>query len=95
MPRTMRTTPVPTSSLTPFRSRLRDAEKRLPSRIEERTLLPMQLNEQAHATMLAGNLGEPAHVSGLAIRLAMVTGAGDRFAAVSYTHLTLPTNREV
>ena len=40
----------------------------------------MQLNEQAPATTLARSLGEPAHVSGLAIRLASVTGASDRFA---------------
>jgi len=40
----------------------------------------MELNEQAPTTTLARSLGEPAHVSGLAIRLARVTGAGDRFA---------------
>lgn len=40
----------------------------------------MELNEQAPAATLARNLGEPAHVSGLAIRLARVTGAGERLS---------------
>ena len=41
-------------------------------------LLPMELKEQAPATTLARKLGDTAHVSGLAIRLARLSGAGDR-----------------
>ncbi len=40
-------------------------------------LLPMELNEQPTRITLARKMGTPAHVSGLAIRLARVTGAGD------------------
>jgi hypothetical protein len=42
------------------------------------TLLPMELKEQASATTLAHKLGDTAHVSGLAIRLAQLSGTGDR-----------------
>jgi len=38
----------------------------------------MELNEQAPAVTLARKLGDTAHVSGLAIRLARLSGAGDR-----------------
>lgn len=38
----------------------------------------MELKEQAPATTLARKLGDTAHVSGLAIRLARLSGAGDR-----------------
>jgi hypothetical protein len=38
----------------------------------------MELNEQAPATTLARKLGDTAHVSGLAIRLARLSGARDR-----------------
>lgn len=38
----------------------------------------MELNEQALATTLARKLGDTTHVSGLAIRLARLSGAGDR-----------------
>ncbi len=38
----------------------------------------MELKEQAPVTSLAHRLGTPAHVSGLAIRLARSSGAGDR-----------------
>jgi len=38
----------------------------------------MELKEQAPATTLARRLATPAHVSGLAIRLAHSSGAGDR-----------------
>ncbi len=38
----------------------------------------MELKEQAVAPTLAARLGETAHVSGLAIRLAQVSGAGER-----------------
>ena len=38
----------------------------------------MELNEQAPAATLARRLGDTAHVSGLAIRLARLSGAGDR-----------------
>jgi hypothetical protein len=40
----------------------------------------MELKEQAPVATLARRLGTPAHVSGLAIRLARFTGAGDRLA---------------
>jgi len=42
------------------------------------TLVPMELKEQAPVTTLARQLGEIAHVSGLAIRLAKSSGAGER-----------------
>jgi hypothetical protein len=42
------------------------------------TVLPVELNEQASVATLARKLGETAHVSGLAIRLARLSGAGDR-----------------
>jgi hypothetical protein len=38
----------------------------------------MELKDQAPATTLARKLGDTAHVSGLAIRLARLSGAGDR-----------------
>ena len=38
----------------------------------------MELKEQTPATTLARRLGDTAHVSGLAIRLARASGAGDR-----------------
>ena len=38
----------------------------------------MELKEQAPATTLARRLGDTAHVSGLAIRLARLSGAGER-----------------
>jgi hypothetical protein len=38
----------------------------------------VELKDQAPQTTLARRLGEPAHVSGLAIRLARLSGAGDR-----------------
>ena len=38
----------------------------------------MELKEQAPAVTLARRLGDTAHVSGLAIRLARLSGAGDR-----------------
>lgn len=38
----------------------------------------MELKEQASAPTLARKLGDTAHVSGLAIRLARLSGAGDR-----------------
>jgi hypothetical protein len=38
----------------------------------------MELKEQAPPTTLARKLGDTAHVSGLAIRLARLSGAGDR-----------------
>lgn len=38
----------------------------------------MELKEQATATTLARRLGDTAHVSGLPIRLARLSGAGDR-----------------
>ena len=38
----------------------------------------MELKEQASADTLARKLGDIAHVSGLAIRLAQLSGAGDR-----------------
>jgi hypothetical protein len=38
----------------------------------------MELNEPAPATALARKLGDTAHVSGLAIRLARLSGAADR-----------------
>ena len=38
----------------------------------------MELNEQASVTTLARKLGDTAHVSGLAIRLARASGAGNR-----------------
>jgi hypothetical protein len=38
----------------------------------------MELKEQAPAATLARRLGDTAHVSGLAIRLARLSGAGDR-----------------
>ena len=38
----------------------------------------MELKEQASTTTLARRLGDTAHVSGLAIRLARLSGAGDR-----------------
>ena len=38
----------------------------------------MELNEQAPFITLARKLGDTAHVSGLAIRLARLSGAGDR-----------------
>ena len=38
----------------------------------------MELKEQAHVTTLASKLGDTAHVSGLAIRLARLSGAGNR-----------------
>lgn len=38
----------------------------------------MELKEQAPATTLARKLGDTAHISGLAIRLARLSGAGDR-----------------
>ncbi len=38
----------------------------------------MELKEQTPTTTLARKLGETAHVSGLAIRLARLSGAGDR-----------------
>lgn len=38
----------------------------------------MELKEQAPAATLARKLGDTAHVSGLAIRLARLSGAGDR-----------------
>lgn len=38
----------------------------------------MELKEQAREATLARRLGTPAHVSGLAIRLARLTGAGHR-----------------
>ncbi len=38
----------------------------------------MELNERAPATTLARRLGDTAHVSGLAIRLQRLSGAGDR-----------------
>jgi len=38
----------------------------------------MELREQAPSASLAHKLGVPAHVSGLAIRLARASGAGDR-----------------
>jgi hypothetical protein len=38
----------------------------------------MELKEQAPATTLARKLGDVAHVSGLAIQLARLSGAGDR-----------------
>lgn len=38
----------------------------------------MELKEQAPVTTLARKLGDTAHVSGLAIRLARLSGAGDR-----------------
>ena len=38
----------------------------------------MELKEQAPAATLAHRLGDTAHVSGLAIRLARLSGAGDR-----------------
>ena len=38
----------------------------------------MELKDQAPATTLSRKLGDPAHVSGLAIRLARSSGAGDR-----------------
>ncbi len=38
----------------------------------------MELKEQARTTTLARRLGDTAHVSGLAIRLARLSGAGDR-----------------
>jgi hypothetical protein len=38
----------------------------------------MELKEQASPTTLAHRLGDTAHVSGLAIRLARDSGAGDR-----------------
>ncbi len=41
------------------------------------TLLPMELKDQASATTLAHKLGDTTHVSGLAIRLARLSGAGD------------------
>jgi hypothetical protein len=41
-------------------------------------LLPMELKEQALEPTLARKLGDTAHVSGLAIRLARLSGAGDR-----------------
>ena len=44
------------------------------------TLLPMELKEQAPTITLARRLGDTAHVSGLAIRLARLTGAGDRLS---------------
>jgi len=40
----------------------------------------MELKEQSTAATLARKLGEPAHVSGLAIRLARQSGARDRLA---------------
>ena len=40
----------------------------------------MQLNNQRPTPTLARSLGEPAHVSGCAIRSATVIGAGDRFS---------------
>src|SRR5208282_1040055 len=42
------------------------------------TLQPMELKEQAPAATLARRLGDTAHVSGLAIRLARLSGAADR-----------------
>lgn len=42
------------------------------------TLLPMELKERTPGVTLASKLGTPAHVSGLAIRLARRSGAGDR-----------------
>jgi len=42
------------------------------------TLLLMELKEQASAGTSAHKLGDTAHVSGLAIRLARLSGAGDR-----------------
>jgi hypothetical protein len=39
-------------------------------------LLPMQLKDQTHAVTLARRLGDTAHVSGLAIRLARLSEAG-------------------
>jgi hypothetical protein len=41
-------------------------------------LLLMELKDQASAPTLARKLGDTAHVSGLAIRLARLSGAGDR-----------------
>ena len=41
-------------------------------------LLPMELKEQVPAITLAHKLGDTAHVSGLAIRLARLSGARDR-----------------
>jgi hypothetical protein len=41
-------------------------------------LLPMELKEQAPALTLARRLGDTPHLSGLAIRLARLSGAGDR-----------------
>ncbi|MHB1308407.1 MAG: hypothetical protein ACYDC1_06485 [Limisphaerales bacterium] len=38
----------------------------------------MELKEQARPLTLARQLGQPAHVSGLAARLARLSGAGDR-----------------
>jgi len=38
----------------------------------------MELKEQARVATLAHKLGDTAHVSGLAIRLARLSGAGDR-----------------
>jgi len=42
------------------------------------TLLPMMLKERSPVDTLARRLGEPAHVSGLAIRLARLSGTGNR-----------------
>ena len=49
-------------------------------RPHELTLLSMELKDHASAPTLARHLGDPAHVSGLAIRLARVTGAGKRLS---------------
>ena len=51
---------------------------RFPSSPAPVTLLPMELKDQAPAPTLARKLGDTAHVSGLAIRLARLSGAGDR-----------------
>jgi hypothetical protein len=42
------------------------------------TLLPMELKEHAPQTTLARQLGDTTHVSGLALKLAQTSGAGDR-----------------
>jgi hypothetical protein len=41
-------------------------------------MLPMELKEQAPVTTLSRRMGDTSHVSGLAIRLARQSGAGDR-----------------